>query len=324
MKKIKSETSLDTSCSESGWYNSESDQEAIVAAVEQQLEIQTDIMLYENISVENLRNANIMFVYLMACPFEMGFWFKSLDMFFKNLFETESPYKIILTLNRMIKNTNPGNEDGKIWAVKLFIRASRLLSLKYKEIESMLAGATTDADGETYDKTNNSESVNSNNSRKDVYSKLIVSSIVNHPVHIITKDNLLSPSAFVPFCEFGGNMSTVGKKVVNFSAPVCNSFQAKLLNDQLCYEVDLSKLSNKDNIVRELELGFTFLMDYNYDRQVQLDKKHFKRGNFGLTSSIMEKDEGQHATIYLDTIGISISTRVCSTCMNGINIFHEY
>ena len=111
-------------------------------------------------------------------------------------------------------------------------------------------------------------------------------------------------------------MSTVGKKVVNFSAPVCNSFQAKLLNDQLCYEVDLNKLSNKDNIARELELGFTFLMDYNYDRQVQLDKKHFKKGNFGLTSSIMEKDEGQHATIYLDTIGNSNSIEVCSTCMN--------
>ena len=92
--------------------------------------------------------------------------------------------------------------------------------------------------------------------------------IINHPVHIKTKEDLLAPSALIPFCEFGGNMSSVGRKIDQFDVPVCNSFQAKHFNDQLCYVVDLNKLSNKRNIEKELELGFYFLMDYNEDRQL--------------------------------------------------------
>ena len=65
-------------------------------------------------------------------------------------------------------------------------------------------------------------------------------------------------------------MSMVGIKIDQFDVPVCNSFQAKILNDQLCYEVDLNKFSIKDNIDNELKLGFAFLMDYNEDRQVTL------------------------------------------------------
>ena len=65
--------------------------------------------------------------------------------------------------------------------------------------------------------------------------------IINHPVHIVSRDNKTSPSSFIPFCEFGGNMSTVGENIDLFDVPICNSFQAKNLNDQLCYEVDLRK-----------------------------------------------------------------------------------
>merc|ERR1719150_1914543 len=83
--------------------------------------------------------------------------------------------------------------------------------------------------------------------------------IINHPVHILTKDHLISPSAFIPFCDFGGNMSAMGVKIDQFDHPVCNSFQAKIMNDQLCYEVDLDKYSDKNNVENELKLGFNFL-----------------------------------------------------------------
>ena len=48
-------------------------------------------------------------------------------------------------------------------------------------------------------------------------------------------------------------MSSVGVKIDQFDVPVCNSFQAKILNAQLCYEVDLNWLSHKHNIKRELK-----------------------------------------------------------------------
>ena len=88
-----------------------------------------------------------------------------------------------------------------------------------------------------------------------------------HPIHLVTEENATSPSSFIPFCDFGGDMSSVGVKIEALDIPVCNSFQARILNDQLCYEIDLNRFSNKDNIERELKLGFNFIMNYNEDRQ---------------------------------------------------------
>ena len=126
---------------------------------------------------------------------------------------------------------------------------------------------------------------------------------VKHPIHFVSKEGKMSPSAFIPFCEFGGNISGMGVKINQFHVPVCNSFKAKILNDQLCYEVDLNKVSNKvDNIEKELKLGFIFILDYNEDRQVELDQNLTER-KFGFASSIVESDQSQHAFIYLNTIG---------------------
>ena len=67
-------------------------------------------------------------------------------------------------------------------------------------------------------------------------------------------------------------MSTMGKKIDQFNVPVCNSFKAKIINDQLCYEVDVQQFINKDNMEQSLKLGLVFLMDYNEDRQTLFDK----------------------------------------------------
>ena len=91
----------------------------------------------------------------------------------------------------------------------------------------------------------------------------------NHPVHILTSNSEMSPSAFIPFCEFGD--IKVGVKITNFSAPVCNAFKATVLDDQLCYEVDLDLYARDaphntmNNVYQE---GFSFIMDYNEDREV--------------------------------------------------------
>ena len=125
--------------------------------------------------------------------------------------------------------------------------------------------------------------------------------LINHPVHIVTESNTVSPSAFIPFCEFGGNMSSVGVSFDKFDVPVCNSFQAKILNDQLCYEVDLNKFSV--NIERELKTGFTFVMDYNVDRQISFEEMIPTKNHLSLGNIVAESDNVYHAFIYLDTIG---------------------
>ena len=98
-------------------------------------------------------------------------------------------------------------------------------------------------------------------------------------------------------------MSSMGVKIDLFGIPVCNSFQAKILNYQLCYEVDLNRFSNQNNIGRELKLGFHFVMDYNEDRQTKTDKKFKTEKDQSLAVRVVESDENSHAFIYLNTVG---------------------
>ena len=96
----------------------------------------------------------------------------------------------------------------------------------------------------------------------------------------------------------------MGVKIEEFDIPVCNSFQAKILHDQLCYEVDLNKFSNESNIKRDLKIGFSFLMDYNEDRQtIVYENPISKSGNSFAMRVLASKDKDLHASIYLDTIG---------------------
>ena len=118
-----------------------------------------------------------------------------------------------------------------------------------------------------------------------------------HPVHIVGEDNQLSPSAFIPFCEFGGNMSAMATKINQFDMPVCSSFKPKILNDQLCYETYSLKGSEQD-----LKRGLILLLDYNEDRQVSSESQSVKEENNLYAKFIKTKKEDK-TMINLNTIG---------------------
>ena len=122
----------------------------------------------------------------------------------------------------------------------------------------------------------------------------VIHQLSNHPVHIVDERGEVSPSAFIPFCEFGGDMSAVGVKIDQFDAPVCNSFKAKVLNDQLCYEVDPNLFIDRTNTLKYLKLGLVLVLDYNEDRQtteflqeesMQPDKSLTKQENMKVVSA---------------------------------------
>ena len=91
--------------------------------------------------------------------------------------------------------------------------------------------------------------------------------MTNHPVHIQEKDGQISPTALIPFCEFGGNMSVMGIKIDHFDVPVCNSFRPKIMIDQLCYTVDPNEYKHKIDLNGELSLSL--FIHYNEDRQME-------------------------------------------------------
>ena len=131
------------------------------------------------------------------------------------------------------------------------------------------------------------------NSKLTFLTEKIYSKLSNHPVHILDKDGKISPSSFIPFCSFGNDMKSMGREMNGFNNPICDSFEAKIRNDQLCYEVDLEKYKDTNKIKEQLKSGLVLLLDYNLERQSEFynPKKVNK----------LNSDEN-NVHIYLDTI----------------------
>ena len=120
-----------------------------MATIEEKFAFESSDVRFENITRSDLKIAAEIFVYLKACPEpgnlktddSMQTWYTSWSSFFEDLFNTHSIGKIILTLNRIMKTD--GSEDGKVRCQKLLKRVANYSSLKYEEIQSILAGHTS-------------------------------------------------------------------------------------------------------------------------------------------------------------------------------------
>ena len=98
--------------------------------------------------------------------------------------------------------------------------------------------------------------------------------VTNHPVHVQDQFGNFSPTALIPFCVFGGNMSAMGVKIDLFDVPVCISFRPKTLQDQLCYTVDPNEYKHKIDLKGDISLSL--FIHYNEDRQMEDLDESFK------------------------------------------------
>ena len=65
----------------------------------------------------------------------------------------------------------------------------------------------------------------------------------------------------------------MGRHSILFKIPVCNSFKAKIFYNQLCYEVDVKDIFKKNHFTStELEIGLSFLVDTNFNRQYSMER----------------------------------------------------
>ena len=145
----------------------------------------------------------------------------------------------------------------------------------------------------------------------------MLKTVSRHPVHIKDVKGRMSPSALIPFCGIGRNMSAMGVKIDKFDIPVCNSFTERVLNDQLCYEVDPNNFIQRKNILEGFKTGITLVLDYNEDREVsygtQNDDGMQGDEDEDITDILVQTDSKREALIYLNTIGINsiLRLRVC-------------
>ena len=121
----------------------------------------------------------------------------------------------------------------------------------------------------------------------------------NHPVHILNSNGSFSPSAFIPFCSFGRNLLLVGTKIDEFDFPICNIFAPKILNNQLCYQADLSHLQDNTNGVEQYKMGLVLILDYNENRQFLMDSEKRKEITY---KNLITIDDEEKLNVYFDAI----------------------
>ena len=62
-------------------------------------------------------------------------------------------------------------------------------------------------------------------------------------------------------------MSALGVEINDFHIPFCTRFEEKIINDQLCYSINLNKTRQKNQVKEEHDLTFKLFISYNEDRQ---------------------------------------------------------
>ena len=100
-------------------------------------------------------------------------------------------------------------------------------------------------------------------------------------------------------------MSVMGVTSPKFSVPVCNSFKAKIREDQLCYTVD-PNIYRVDDIHKPLEI--TLLLDYNEERSLYNDND--AKDNHTEKHLTLTVEETEKRFIIVETIGKRILNRI--------------
>ena len=96
----------------------------------------------------------------------------------------------------------------------------------------------------------------------------------------------------------------MGVKIDQFDVPVCNSFKEKIVQSQLCYELDPNLYINKDKkgITNNVDIfDLLLIIDYNEDRQLYLDDEVEKKNH--TKHPFRAKVSKEDSFLYFETIG---------------------
>ena len=64
-------------------------------------------------------------------------------------------------------------------------------------------------------------------------------------------------------------MSLLGRKADGFQDPVCSAFTGKIVNNQLCYEINLNRFRDQVDWEESLQSGLSFVIDTNDEYDVR-------------------------------------------------------
>ena len=131
--------------------------------------------------------------------------------------------------------------------------------------------------------------------------------LIHHPVHITGDPGKISASAFIPFCSFGG-MGALGEESTRFSLPVCTGFRKRILDEKLCYVMDVNRFKDKLKVETLQEVGLSMLVDVNdeFDLREISTKNIEKEKTFkDFTEEFVRVEESDKIMTSIETISKS-------------------
>ena len=101
-------------------------------------------------------------------------------------------------------------------------------------------------------------------------------------------------------------MLAVGEKIEAFDLPICNAFTPRILNFQLCYQLDL-----KDKHIPNFkgQPYIIFLLDYNEDHQLPLVASNIAPSDVykNMNEMMASNHRTRKAMIFIESLGIGYS-----------------
>ena len=209
-----------------------------------------------DVSDETLELAFKIYFSLVFCP-------DNLDPtveFYQNLFENFPVEAILKTLARLVYVAREKKlAEHYTIAMFFFNEITATLSLTNKDIAVMTTSFTELQEYEDL----KSHQVGSEELLRDSSE---VERLISHPVHI--EDSRESPSAFIPFCSLGGDLTILGRKSPHFTVPVCAAFREKIVGGQLCYQAQLHRYG-RGGWKETLQKGLSLVIDTNQEYDVR-------------------------------------------------------
>ena len=93
----------------------------------------------------------------------------------------------------------------------------------------------------------------------------------------------------------------MGEKINHFDLPVCIKFRQKILEGQLCYQVDINQIKNQVEAKEAIKHGLLVMIDYNDDKMITEHLNGPARNE--LHETLSKEDNIIGAKIFIETLG---------------------
>ena len=260
------------------------------------------------ISRDTLEVAADIYIYLLHCP-DSYHPIMSLKGFYSRLIETSSLKTLLIVLARMISTTRNSNKISEMrTAVLLLKKLSEKIEFGYEHLDLMTARLSDISQDEQLVEKYRELRDCSESENCSWWGGLGVKAVreINHPVHITSGTQGKSPSAFIPFCSFGGDMAPLGHHTPHFNHPTCSSFNETILDGNLCYEIDPSRFEDETNSEKSKKIGLSLLIDNNeeYDTSKIIFREDLAEHHQDFTESFVGLEEREKIMIHIQTISM--------------------